>query len=48
MAKFMGFFPPHLFKRWQVMNSTVVDDRKIIHTELRHFAHALKFALSLN
>ena len=29
------------------MNSTVVDDRKVIHTELRHFAHTLKFALSL-
>ena len=35
-------------KRWQVMDGTVVDARKIIHTEFRHFADALKFALSLN
>ena len=25
------------------MDGTVVDDRKRIHTELRHFAHALVF-----
>jgi len=31
-------------QRWQVMNGIVVDDRKRIHTGLRHFAHALKFA----
>ena len=35
-------------KRWQVMNGTVADDRERIHTELRHFAHALKFALAKN
>ena len=28
------------------MNGTVVDDRKRIHTELRHFAHTLKFGLN--
>ena len=37
-----------LSKRWQVMDGTVVDGRKIIHTEFGHFADALKFALSLN
>ena len=35
-------------KRWQAMDGTVVDTRKIIHTEFRHFADALKFTLSLN
>ena len=35
-------------KCWQVMDGTVVDARKIIHTEFRHFADSLKFALSLN
>ena len=38
----------HSCKRWQVMNGTVVDARKVIHTEFKHFADALKFALSLD
>ena len=37
-----------LSKYLQVMDGTVVDDRKIIHTEFGRFADALEFALSLN
>ena len=32
----------------QAMDGTVVDGRKIFHTEFGRFADALKFALSLN
>ena len=37
-------------KRWQVMNGivVVVDVRKRIHTELRHFARAFEIRLQLN
>ena len=30
------------------MNGTVIDDGKKIHTQLRHFAHALLFPLTKN
>ena len=36
------------YKYWEAMNGTVIDDRKKIHTELGHFAHALLFPLNKN
>ena len=38
----------YISQYWQVMDGTVADGRKIIHTEFRRFTDALKFALSLN
>ena len=38
---------PILCKYLQAMDGTVVDGRKIFHTEFGRFADALKFALSL-